>query len=178
MTTPKYEFENFIDGGGITIEDGEFVYQEQPHYWAEYKIDGVSTTLYAHFDCADYWRWSDDEGTEEGLSLIKENYFNSDDEGFCEFTNAILEESEPKQGITIEQKANCLRNSYDDIESLMVLADNVKSICPEKSVDFALVLSFYSKGGVIDPLSFELNLQINNDLTKEQSLAITNLFCE
>lgn len=171
-----YSFENFQENDAITIEEGEFVYENEPFYYAQYEINGISLT--AQFDCDDNWSWYNLGGDGDSSEETAKHYFNREDQKFIDFLDGILVESKPDRDITTTQKADYLREYYKNNKNLFDLADKVKKIVTEKSDDFALVLAFYCRNGLEDSGSFECNMQISAGLSKEQTLALTELFYE
>jgi hypothetical protein len=176
-----YSFTSDSDLTAIEYDsDAEkFVRKECPIYWAVYTITRGETTAQvpAQFDCGDSWCWYFGGGDGDSSEEVAEHFFNTDDPEFIKFLDEILRESEPDTEITLEEKAEYIRDyMLDDDDRLQALADAVLEICPEKGSDWALVQALYYRDGINDVGSFECHLQITAGLEKNQTLQLAQLF--
>jgi len=184
MKNFSYNYTNESDLTEITLEDGEFRYIEEPIYWSEIEltIGDKTVNISAQFDCGDSWCWYNLGGDGEDSEHTLEHFFpeiktdSSEFDKLVEKLDDILEETRPKnREITTEMKAEYLEEYCDEEEPFFKKADAIQKIAPEKGYDWALVLAYYIRDGIQSVGDFECYLQINSGLSKEQTLAITEI---
>ena len=161
----------------VILKDGEFVYKECPILWAEFEISfaGGGVQLVAQFDCSDVWCWYNSGGDGESSEYTALTYLKSEEPALIEWLDDLLKESTPDNMISLTDKAECLRADASLYKTIESNAKAINEIVPERCESWALVLAYYIRDGIADIGAYECQLQINYDLSKDQTLAITSL---